>query len=69
MILDSKYRVIASTNAEGVLTEVYPLKNEGEASGSYTDGAGRVVGFFRTVGYETYKGLGWYGVLVQEPMT
>ncbi len=66
MILDSKYRVIASTQGEGVLTEVYPLKNEEKASGSYTDGAGRVVGFFRTVGYETYKGLGWYGVIVQQ---
>ncbi|HEY8966285.1 MAG TPA: methyl-accepting chemotaxis protein [Candidatus Methylacidiphilales bacterium] len=66
LILDAKHRVIASTGGAGVLTEHFPLNTEGNASGSYTDPSGRVVGFFRTVGYETYAGLGWYGVIVQE---
>ncbi|SDU14466.1 Methyl-accepting chemotaxis protein (MCP) signalling domain-containing protein [Verrucomicrobium sp. GAS474] len=66
LILDAKGRVIASTGGRGVLTEQFSLSAEGKTSGSYTDAQGRVVGFFKTVGYETYAGLGWYGVIVQE---
>ncbi len=66
LILDAKGRVIASTDGKGVLTESFSLKTEEKTSGAYTDSCGRVVGFFRTVGYETYVGLGWYGVIVQE---
>jgi hypothetical protein len=28
---------------------------------------GAVTAFHRTPGYETYRGLGWYGAIVQEP--
>ena len=65
MIVDAKHRVIASTGGQGVLEETFPLRTNGEASGNYSDGQGRVVGFARTVGYETYPGLGWYGVISQ----
>ncbi len=27
-----------------------------------------MVGFALTPGYETYKGLGWYGVILQAPV-
>lgn len=65
MIVDARNRVIASTGARGVLQETFPLQTNGEASGNYSDGHGHVVGFARTVGYETYPGLGWYGVIEQ----
>ncbi|MBW8860732.1 MAG: chemotaxis protein, partial [Caulobacter sp.] len=29
------------------------------------DGSGTLVAFHATPGYETYRGLGWYGCLVQ----
>ena len=34
--------------------------------GSYYDNAGSIVAFARTLGYEDYDGLGWYGVIIQQ---
>jgi hypothetical protein len=67
MILDSHHRVIASTHGMGVLREVFPLDTSKGASGYYTDPQRRVVGYAVTPGYETYRGLGWFGVIVQQP--
>lgn len=66
MLLDSHHRVIASSDNKGVLTETFPLKAHTN-SGHYTDAEGAMVGFALTPGYETYRGLGWYGVIVQQP--
>jgi hypothetical protein len=35
--------------------------------GSYVDPTGTVIGYALTPGYETYRGMGWYGVIVQRP--
>ena len=64
MILDSSFRVLASSDGEGVLTEVFPLRPDQRRAGFYQDG-GMTVSFAATPGYETYKGLGWYGVVCQ----
>jgi len=34
--------------------------------GTYGAPDGTVVGYAATPGYETYRGLGWYGCLVQK---
>lgn len=65
MILDAHHRVLAASDGRGVLTETYPLQTQGKKIGNYDDGEGNVVGFALTPGYETYAGLGWYGVIVQ----
>jgi hypothetical protein len=65
MIVDAKHRIIASTGGRGVLEGTFPLKTDNATSGNYSNGQGHVVGFARTVGYETYPGLGWYGVIEQ----
>ncbi len=65
LILDAKHRVLAASDRRGVLTEVFPLQTQGKTIGNYDDGEGNVVGFSLTPGYETYAGLGWYGVIVQ----
>ena len=65
LLLDAGRRVIAASDGRGVLTEKFPLEHEGKPSGSYVAPSGDIVGFALTPGYETYKGLGWYGVLVQ----
>ncbi|MBJ7521658.1 MAG: hypothetical protein JHC84_18305 [Solirubrobacteraceae bacterium] len=65
MLLDANHRVIASTGGEGLLTERFPLREDGREGGYYTDG-NRIIGFHRTPGYETYEGLGWLGCIVQE---
>ncbi|HYG87766.1 MAG TPA: methyl-accepting chemotaxis protein [Azospirillum sp.] len=66
LLVDRRHRIIASSDGRGVLTETFPLKCDGQKQGSYTDDRGNVVGFALTPGYETYRGLGWYGVIVQE---
>ena len=60
MLLDSKFRIIASTHA-GSLGKTYPLRPTGER-GHYRDG-GKLVGYGLTPGYETDQGLGWYGCI------
>jgi hypothetical protein len=65
LLLDHDHRVIASSDGRGLLTERYPLRAEGRESGFWTDEQGHLVGFALTPGYETYRGLGWYGVVEQ----
>lgn len=67
MLLDAGNRVIGCSKGRGILTERYPLRTEGAARGHYTDTQGRLVAFHDTPGYETYAGLGWRGVIEQEP--
>lgn len=66
LLLDSGRRVIAASDGAGVLDEVFPLQDGNAPSGFYTDKAGRLVAFARTPGYETYPGMGWYGVIVHD---
>jgi hypothetical protein len=67
LLIDSNHRVIAASDGRGLLAEIFPLQNFGQTMGNYSDPSGAVVGFARTPGYETYKGLGWYGVITQAP--
>jgi len=62
MLLDARHRVIASSDGKGVLQETYPLETEGRTRGHYAR-SGAMTAFALTPGYETYKGLGWYGVI------
>jgi len=64
MLLNAKGRVLAASDGQGVLTETFPLNTSGGVMGSYADGE-VTVGYALTPGYETYRGLGWYGCLVQ----
>jgi hypothetical protein len=65
LLVDHNHRVIAASDGAGILSEVFPLKTDGQTQGSFTDDRGHVVGFALTPGYETYRGLGWYGVITQ----
>ncbi|MBK1665196.1 chemotaxis protein [Rhodospirillum rubrum] len=67
LLLDAGMRVIAASDGKGLLAERFALKTEGRASGHYRLSDGTQVGFHRTPGYETYKGLGWYGCVIQHP--
>jgi hypothetical protein len=66
MLLDAKHRVLASSDRHGVLSEIFPLR-EGYGRGTYVDSAGTTVSYAITPGYETYRGLGWYGCIAQRP--
>jgi hypothetical protein len=65
LLVDSKFRVIASSDGHGLLTEHVPLTINGKSSGAYKDRSGAQVAFHLTPGYETYGGLGWFGVIVR----
>ena len=67
LLVDSGHRVIAASDGRGLLTERFQLETGGAARGYVTRPNGDTVGFCLTPGYETYQGLGWYGVLVQGP--
>ena len=64
LILDQSHRVLAASDGKGVLTDTVPLNVSGGPMGSYT-AEDLTIGYALTPGYETYKGLGWYGCVLQ----
>jgi hypothetical protein len=67
LLVDADGRVIAASDGQGVLSERVDLELRGRSYGHYHDAAGTLVAFHATPGYETYRGLGWYGVILQRP--
>lgn len=65
LLVDADCRVIASSDGIGFLDERVPLALNNRRSGYYQDQSGALVAFHATPGYETYKGLGWYGVIIR----
>ncbi|MBL9191118.1 MAG: hypothetical protein JNJ82_02095 [Opitutaceae bacterium] len=65
LLVDAGGRVLATSDGQGALTQRLRLETAGRDSGHYVDQDGRLIAFHRTPGYETYRGLGWYGVLEQ----
>ncbi|MFP9138142.1 methyl-accepting chemotaxis protein [Devosia sp. XGJD_8] len=64
MLLDGKGKVIASTRPASRFT-TFDLRHEDRQRGSYYDGQGNIIAFARTLGYQEYDGLGWWGVVMQ----
>ena len=67
LLVDQNHRVIAASDGVGLLAESLPLQTQQGKSASYVDEQGNLIGYALTPGYETYRGLGWYGVIVQSP--
>jgi hypothetical protein len=67
LLLDSRFRVIASSDGQGILSERFELGTQNKSSGSYYAHDNALIGFALTPGYESYRGLGWYGCNVQRP--
>lgn len=65
LLVDGRMRVIAASDGVGLLTEQVPLRVGGRRDGWYHDPSGALIAFHATPGYETYAGLGWYGVIVR----
>lgn len=66
LLLDQSLRVIAASDDAGLLGH-FPLDHGGRQKGFYVAGNGDLVAFARTLGYQEYDGLGWYGVIVRHP--
>ncbi|WP_445680815.1 methyl-accepting chemotaxis protein [Radicibacter daui] len=67
MLLDSRHRIIASADGKGVLSQSVQLDLAAGDRGFYEGREGEIVAYSLTPGYETYRGLGWYGCLVYTP--
>jgi hypothetical protein len=65
MLLDGNLRIIASSEAS-LRFQHFALNADGRQRGSYYDARGNIVAFARTLGYQEYDGLGWWGVIVQQ---
>lgn len=63
MLIDAHGRVIASSDDQP--TASFQLQTGGKSHGYYSLPDGSTVAFHATPGYETYKGLGWYGVIIR----
>lgn len=66
LLLDNRLRIIATSDGKGLL-QAFPLETQGQTKGYYSDKDGNIVAFAKTIGYQEYDGLGWYGVIVQTP--
>ena len=66
VLADAHHRILAASDGKGVLTETLAADLQGRESGVVRDPASdTVTAFHRTPGYETYRGLGWYGAIVR----
>jgi hypothetical protein len=66
LLTDAGGLVLAASDGRGALEERIELNTGGRDSGFASAPDGRVLAFHRTPGYETWRGLGWYGVIRQE---
>lgn len=64
LLVDSNFRVIAASDGQGLLSERVHLSTKSGRSGFYHDPGGGLVAYHATPGYETYQGLGWFGVIL-----
>ena len=67
VLIDADRRIIAAADGRGVLTERLELPVDLPAVSHEIRPDGSVLGQALTPGYETYRGLGWRGVLIQQP--
>jgi hypothetical protein len=67
MLVDKEGRIIASSDGKGILQDKFVIKKGSTTAKAdfYTSAEGTSVGFAETPGYETYPGLGWYGIVEQ----
>ncbi|GLS69937.1 chemotaxis sensory transducer [Methylobacterium tardum] len=69
LLVDASRRVLSASDRRGILTETLSLDFQGQTSGVVQESRTETVqAFHRTPGYETYHGLGWYGVIIQGSM-
>ncbi|MGL5166184.1 MAG: methyl-accepting chemotaxis protein [Afipia sp.] len=67
LLVDASRRIIASSEETNTLDRHFQIDTAGRSHGFYTRSDGITVAFHATPGYETYRGLGWHGVIVRRP--
>lgn len=67
MIVDANGRVIADSGQASRDAKHYELRKGSTNTGAYRTAQGSLVGYALTRGYESYQGMGWFGVIEQNP--
>ncbi|GJE27298.1 methyl-accepting chemotaxis protein [Methylobacterium organophilum] len=68
LLVDAQRRILAASGGGAALGATVAADPEGRKSGTARDPrTGTLTAFHRTPGYETYEGLGWYGMIEQRP--
>ena len=63
MLVDADHRVNRlPPTARASSPSAFRCATDGQRSGHYRESDGTTIAFHATPGYETYAGLGWYGV-------
>ncbi len=65
MLLDKGLRIIAASDNQEIL-QPFMLNHQGRQRGFYVNSGHEVVAYAKTIGYQEYDGLGWYGVIVRK---
>lgn len=68
LLLDNKFKITASSDGKGIYS-TFPITTNGQQKGAYYDNSGNIIAFAKTIGYEEYDGLGWYGCVVQRTLS
>jgi len=68
LILDAECRILADSDGAPLGT-LFPLAHGGQERGCREAPDGTLTAFARTIGYQEYDGLGWYGVVVRRPVS
>lgn len=64
MLLDQHLRIIAASDGKDLLSS-FALQHNNQQKGYYFSHTKDLVAYSKTLGYQEYDGLGWYGVIVQ----
>ncbi len=67
LLADAQGRILADSQGPTTLADRLPFDFRGREHGTDRLADGSTVGFHRTPGYETYRGLGWYGCILSRP--
>lgn len=65
LLLDGSQRIIAASDNKDLLTR-FDLRADGKSKGHYFISEDELVAYAKTIGYQEYDGLGWYGVIIQK---
>lgn len=66
LLVDRKNRVIAASDGHGFMVESITFPADADPVAGFFRQHGKLVAYHETEGFETYKGLGWKGVVTQD---
>jgi hypothetical protein len=66
LLLDNTNRIIAASDGKDLYKHFLVDMSQG-TKGAFRDSQGNLVAYAKTLGYQEFDGLGWCGVIIQQP--